>query len=358
MQTEAKSTRIKDIASLSGARNNQLFGYGLVIGLVGTGDGTNTKFTIQSLVSMLKNMGSTVPPETLNQLKPDNVASVMVTANVPPFARAGQQIDCIVSSIGDCKSLQGGQLLMTPLRDSNGNIYAVAQGAVSIGGFNLRGGGGAQVRRNHENVGRIPNGAIMELDIPTTLVNEGKMRLLLNNSDYTTATRVKMIIDELFGIPNLAETVDAATIDINSDLLLGKGYQSPVEIMAMIEDIEIPIDAPARVVVNERTGTVVAGENVRVSTIAIAHGNLNLNIGANTQQTQAVPFSPGSRPGGSAGLSGIMDKLGPVSLIPEGATIGELVQALNAIGVTSRDIIAILQAAKEAGALKAELVIM
>jgi len=364
--------RIKDIASIKGIRTNQLFGYGLVIGLNGSGDKGGTNFTIQGLVNMLEKMGIHV---SVQDVKVSNVAAVMVSATLPPFARTGKKIDVIVSSIGDAKSLQGGTLLLTPLKGVNGNIYALAQGPLSIGGFSAGGAAGGGVTKNHPTVGRISGGATVEREIPLSLKDKRELTIMLRNADFITATRVANTINSRFG-QSLAKPIDAGTLEIK---IPDYFQDSVVTLLAKLEDLEVIPDSVSKVIVNEKTGTVVIGENVRISTVAVAHGNLSIQIKETKEVSQPLPFAPsppeeGSTPtqieGGMVVAPGGTTVITPESevtveeegkrllLVPKGRTIGELVRALNAIGVTPRDLITILQAMKAAGALQAELEII
>lgn len=343
----APSVRIKDIANIQGVRNNQLVGYGLVVGLDGTGDGNRSTFTVQSMVSMLENMGITVDAK---DVKVKNVAAVMVTADLPPFARAGGRIDALVSSIGDAQNLQGGTLLLTPLRAGNGDVYAVAQGPVNTGGFQAS-GAGASIQKNFPTVGRLIGGALVERDIHADFNLRTSLTLSLQRPDFTTVTRVTDAINGLFFDP-IASSADAGTIDLQvPPAYIG----NLVELVAMIESLEVTPDVTARVVINERTGTVVMGENVRIATIAIAHGNLSIIIKENTYASQPLPFSEGETVLLPDTEVSIGEGENQLVLLPQGTSIGEVVNALNALGVSPRDLIAIFQAIKAAGALQAEL---
>ena len=364
--------RIKDIASIKGIRPNQLFGYGLVIGLDGSGDKAGTDFTIQSLVNMLEKMGIRVSAQ---DVKVKNVAAVMVNATLPPFARIGKKIDVIVSSIGDAKTLQGGTLLLTHLKGVDGKIYALAQGPISVGGFRIGGAAGGGVGKNHPTVGRISGGATVEREIPLSLKDRAELTIILNNPDFTTAIRVANSINSEMG-ENIAKAIDSGTLTIK---ILGSFQDSVVPLLARVENLEVIPDSLAKVIVNERTGTIVIGENVRVSTVAVAHGNLSIQIKETREVSQPLPFAPrppreGATPteteGGVIVAPGGATVVTPESdvtveeeknrllLVPEGRTIGDLVRALNAIGVTPRDLITILQAMKVAGALQGKLEII
>lgn len=343
----ARAVRIKDLANIKGVRSNQLVGYGLVVGLDGTGDGKKAIFTVQSMVSMLDKMGITV---SADDIKVKNVAAVMVTADLPPFSKAGAKIDALVSSIGDAQNLQGGNLLLTPLRAGNGLIYAVAQGPVNTGGFSA-GGGGATVQKNFPTVGRLLGGAIVERDVETDFKERGSLTIGIDQPDFTTALRVTEAINSLF-YERIAKAEDAGTIHVQ----VPPAYSGNlVELIAMIEKLEVVPDIMARVVINERTGTVVMGENVRISTIAIAHGNLSIVVKENYQVSQPSPLGQGQTVVAPDTQLAVREGENQLVLMPGGASIGEVVKALNALGVSPRDLIAIFQAIKAAGALQADL---
>jgi len=344
--------RIKDIAMFSGARENELIGYGLVAGLKGTGDSDGTYY-YQPVANMLSRMGININPADVKG-KTKNIAAVIVTAKLPTMLKPGSKIDVEVSSIGDCKSLQGGTLFTTPLRGLDNNVYAVAQGPVSIGGF-LAGGGGTQIIKNHPNTGTVPNGAIVEREVPVLLNGKNKLEILLNVPDFTTSTRVADKINERLGGIFAKPDGPSAVSLIVPDSFAGK----VVELIATVERINVAADTLARVVVNERTGTVVIGENVTISPVALAQGALTIEIKTDYQTSQPPPHAPGGartvvtpEPQVTAG-----EKKVSLSRV-KGASIGELVKALNALGVTPRDLVAILQAIKAAGSLNADLVIM
>lgn len=348
----AFAERIKDIASFSGIRENELIGYGIVVGLSGTGDKDGT-YIFQPFANMLTRMGVSVNPADLKG-KTKNIAAVIVTARFPTMVRSGSKVDVQVSSIGDAKSLQGGTLLMAPLKGADGNVYAVAQGPVSIGGF-LAGGRGAQIIKNHPNVGTIPNGAIVEREVPVQLNRKDRLDLLLTSPDITTAKRAADSINKrlngLFARPESPSTVSIAVPDPFRNRV--------VELMSNIELVEVEVDTSARVVINERTGTVVIGDNVRINPVAVAHGGLTITIKTEYEVYQPLPFAP---PPGEVIIVPKVEILAEEKEAPlmgvSGATIGELVRALNVLGVTPKDLVAILQAIKAAGGLRAELVIM
>jgi flagellar P-ring protein precursor FlgI len=344
----AQSMRIKDIASIEGVRANQLTGYGLVVGLEGSGDSQQTKFTTQSIANMLESYGINVPAD---KMKVKNVAAVIVTATLPAFARPGTTIDVIVSSVGDARSLQGGTLLQTPLRAANGDVYAVAQGPVSIGGFTA-GGGGSSVSKNHPTVGRIPSGALVEKAPQTDLAPLDTLRITLNVSDFTTASRMAAAIDKKLG-GHFARAIDAGAVSVS----VPPDYSgSIVRLIAEIESVEITTDSVAKVIVNERTGTVIIGGQARILPVAVAHGALTVEITTDPLVSQPKPLSTGGTtvvtPKTSVSVS---EQQASLVEIKGGSTIQELVTALNTLKVTPRDLIAILQAIKQAGALQAQL---
>lgn len=368
----AQGVRVKDITAIKGIRSNQLFGYGLIIGLNGTGDKGGSKVTIQSLANTLERMGIQVRAD---DLKANNVAAVMVSASLPAFARIGKKIDVTLSSIGDAKSLQGGTLLLTPLLGVDGKVYALAQGPVSIGGFSAGGAAGGGVTKNHPTVGRISGGATVEREIPFSLEDRNELTLILNDPDFVTASRVADVINSgLRGV--LARPMDSGTIKITVSEACRKKL---VDVIARLGRLEVAPDSVAKVIISERTGTVVIGENVSISTVAIAHGNLTIKVEETKNVSQPQPFAPEQRvegpspqqmeggvivsPGGNTVVTsetevGIQEEKAGLHVIPRGSTLGELVRALNAIGVTPRDLITILQAMKAAGALQAELEII
>ena len=348
----SQAARIKDIASIRGVRQNQLFGYGLVVGLDGTGDGNKSLFTLQSLSSMLEKMGVTINP---NDIKVKNVAAVMITANLPPFARTGSRIDVLVNSIGDAKNLQGGTLLLTPLKGADGNVYAVAQGPISTGGFSYGKGTGTGVQKNFPTVGRVVDGALIEREIASNFNQREELALALHAPDFTTATRVANAINTAFG-DTVANAPDAGTIKVAvPDLYRGRS----VELVALIENLGVTPDTVSKVIINERTGTVIMGENVRISTIAIAHGNLSIEVNQQDNVSQPLPFSQGGQTVVTSDRSmQVQEGQAPLFLVESGVSIGEVVRALNALGVSPRDLIAIFQALKAAGALQGELQII
>ena len=345
----ANLVRLKDIASVSGIRQQQLIGYGLVIGLNGTGDGAGTKFTVQTLANMLDRLGIRTDP---TKIKVGNVAAVIVTAWLPAFARSGARLDVTVSSLGDATSLQGGTLLMTPLHGPDGKIYAVAQGPLSIGGFSAA-GAGASAQKNHPTVARIPNGAIVERDSPTRFFPTGKLTVKLEEEDFTTAARVAAAINDLF--PGVARTLDAGAVQVT---VPPARRHKIVEFISQLESIQVVPDCVARVVIDERTGTVVIGQDVQVGTVAVAHGNLSVVIKTDYGVSQPYPESKGKTVVVPDTTLDVSEEKRRLLLLHEAVTIKDVVGALNAVGVSPRDLIAILQAIKAAGALKAELKII
>ncbi len=340
--------RLKDIASFKGVRPNQLVGNGLVVGLNGTGDGTNVDFNTQELANFLSQLGVQAAKD---KLKVKNIAAVVVTATLPPFARVGSRIDVLVSSMGDAKSLQGGTLILTPLKGVDGQVYALAQGPITVGGFAAGGQAGGGVTKNHPTAGRIANGATVEREIPLDFAGKEDFTLSLHEADFTTSQRaVKAINQHLRG--NFAHSRDGGTITVR----LPPGYKDrAVQLLASLENLEITPDAPAKVVIDEKNGTVVMGAMVRLATVAIAHGNLVVQIKESARVSQPLPFSQGQTVVTPETSVAVKEGENRLMVLPEGVSIGQVVQALNAIGVTPRDLIAILQAIKAAGALQAEL---
>ncbi|MFZ0451537.1 MAG: flagellar basal body P-ring protein FlgI [Desulfatiglandaceae bacterium] len=347
----AWSARIKDIASLKGVRGNQLIGYGLVVGLNGTGDGSGTKFTVQSLVNMMEHLGIHALPD---QVKVSNVAAVMVTANLPSFARQGNKLDVLVSSVGDAKSLQGGTLLLSPLRGVDNQIYALAQGPLLVGGFASSGAAGGGVQKNHPTVARIPGGASIEREIPFDFSKMKDLVISLNEPDFTTAMRVTDAINMKLG-RKAAFPSDGGTIRVRVPDEMRKNM---VGVMASLEQIRITPDQSARIVLDERTGTVVMGQDVRISSVAIAHGNLSVTIKESKQVSQPAPFSQGQTAVTPESKVNVAEEQKRLIVMPEGTSLGDVVKALNAIGVSPRDLIAVFQAIKAAGALQADLEII
>jgi len=348
----AQAARIKDIADIQGVRPNQLVGYGVVTGLNGTGDGQQAAFTIQSILSMLRRRGINITVDP-RQLRVENAAAVVVTATLPPFARVGSRIDVQVSSIGDAESLQGGMLVLTPLFAPDQQVYAVAQGPVSLGGGFSAQAAGAAATKSHPTVGYISEGAIVEREVPVELAASGTVRIALHEADFTTVARVAEAVNLFLG-GRRASAVDARTVDIRVE-----PGENPVALLDHIGLLEVSADRRARVVLNERTGTVIMGENVRIAPVAIAHGSLSIQVKTDFGVSQPAPLSEGQTvvvP--DTTLSVQEGKKESLMLVQPGVGLGELVAALNALGVTPQDLIAVLQAMKAAGALEAELEIM
>jgi flagellar P-ring protein precursor FlgI len=343
---EAHAARLKDIASFSGVRNNELVGYGLVVGLAGTGDGTSSTFTMRSMANMLEKMGVEANPDNL---KPKNVAAVMVTAKMPVSAKPGSNLDVTVSSLGDAKSLLGGVLLVTPLKGLDGRVYAVGQGALTIGGFNVA-GTAANAQQNIPTVGRIPNGAVVERGVPFKFNNQDHMTVNLDVRDFGTTMQVVNKINASMG-GQFAKAKDISTIDLE---LPDRFRGNMVPLMASLEDLDISPDGKAKVVVDEKTGTVVLGQDVRLSRVAVAHGNLQIVVSETQQVSQPGPFSDGTTvitPQTDIQVQQQNKQL----MLMEGATLRELVDGLNSIGATPRDLISIIRTLKAAGSLHAEV---
>ncbi len=344
----ADSARIKDFAYFLGSRSNALIGYGLVVGLNGTGDNTNTQFTVNTLANLLDNMGIHVDP---TQTKTKNVAAVMVTAKLPAFSRSGSRIDIEASSIGDAKSLEGGTLLMTPLKGPDGKVYALAQGPISTGGFAVGGASGSSVQKNHPTVGFVSGGALVEKEVPVQYAELPVLDLVLKTPDFTTANKTALAISG--AVPGItARAVDAGTIKL--DVPAGQRNEM-VSMITRIENLEVQPEVAAKVVVNERTGTIVIGENVRISPVAVAHGSLTVQITEKPTVSQPLPFSQGQTTVTPQTSIQVQEGKGALAVVGGGVTIGQVIQGLNAIGATPRDLINILQSIKAAGAMQAEL---
>ncbi|MEA3348363.1 MAG: flagellar basal body P-ring protein FlgI [Pseudomonadota bacterium] len=344
----AAAARLKDIAHIKGVRSNQLVGYGLVVGLDGTGDDTKKgEFASEAMANMLDKFGISVDAASIDL---DNAAAVMLTAELPPFSRNGSRLDVLVSSIGDAESLQGGTLMLTPLRGPDGRIYAMAQGPLSVGGFSLGGGGGRSVK-NHPTVGRIANGAIVEREPPSTMFIDGKIVLTLNMPDFMTVSRVAKAVNETFK-QKIAIPLDSGTIEITPP---SREKDVLVPFLAVVENLQVTPDVRARVVIDERTGTVVVGHNVMLDAVAVAHGDLSIQISAMPMVSQPPPFSLGETVAAVDKQITVEEEPGKLVVVPRGVNIDDLVKALNMIGVSPRDLIAIFQAIKASGALHAEL---
>lgn len=346
------AARIKDLADVEGVRENMLIGYGLVVGLDGTGDRIrNTPFTRESLVSMLERMGVNIRSETL---KTENIAAVMVTANLPPFATQGARIDVSVSALGDAESLRGGVLLVTPLYGADGEVYAVAQGSLAVGGYAAR-GQAASLTRGVPTNGRIANGAVVEREIAYDIAGQTSIRLALRNPDFTTAGRISAAINASLGA-GAASVADPGTVRLNRPQDFAGDM---VALIARVESLSIDADQRAKVVIDETAGVVVIGDDVRVSTVAIAQGNLTISVGETPQVSQPSPFSRNGEtvvvPRTTVGAD---EEPGELKMIQESVRLRDLVDGLNALGVSPRDLIAILQAIKAAGALQADIEVL
>ncbi|MDH3393084.1 MAG: flagellar basal body P-ring protein FlgI [Desulfobulbaceae bacterium] len=324
---EASAARLKDLASIKGVRNNQIIGYGLVVGLNGTGDGNKAGFTTQTLANLMGNMGVEINSK---DIKVKNVASVMITAQLPPFAKTGQTIDITISSMGDSTSLKGGTLIVTPLKGLDGNIYAMAQGQISVGSD------APLNQKQHLTVARIPGGATVEKEVPVNLTNKESIDVSINKPDFTTISRMATAINSFLG-DSYAKAQDGATLKIS---VPEKYRENTIGFIASLENLEVTPDTSAKVILNERNGTVVMGEDITINKLALSHGNLSLQI------TPGIESSIGGNKG---------DKL---VTLKQGATLGDVVRALNAIGATPRDLSAIFQSMKASGALQAELEII
>jgi len=351
----ATAERVKDLASVAGVRDNQLIGYGLVVGLNGTGDQTvQTPFTVQSIINMLTQFGVRIPPGTNLQLK--NVAAVTVQADLPAFAKPGQRLDVTVSSIGNAKSLRGGSLLMAPMRGADGAVYAVAQGNLVVGGFGASGADGSRVTVNIPSSGRIPNGATVERSVRNDFLTQEGLILNLNSADFTTATRLAAQINSTMG-EGTAVAVDSVSVNVRAP----QDVAQRTAFVAALENLEVePGAVAARVIVNSRTGTVVIGDNVRVSPAAVSHGSLVVTISETPFVSQPVArFSnAGETVAGTASDIAITEEEASMFLFEPGTSLDEIVQAVNRVGAAPGDLVAILEALKQAGALRAELVII
>ncbi len=349
----AHAERIKDLSGIAGVRDNQLVGYGLVVGLDGTGDQTSqTPFTIQTVRNMLLQMGVTTPELSNPQLK--NVAAVLVHATLPPFSKPGSTIDVTVSSIGNAKSLRGGSLIMTPMKGADGGIYAMAQGNMVVGGFGAQTKDGSSITVNVPSVGRIPNGATVEREVVTPFLTESALTLNLHSPDFTTATRMARAIDGVLGAGS-AQALDSASVRVVSPA----NPEQRASFMSLVENIELaPGEAPARVIVNSRTGTVVISSKVQVSAAAVTHGSLTVSI-----SNQPIVSQPGALSGGQTAVVAnssidVKQEKNRMFLFNPGVSLNDIVQAVNKVGAAPGDLVAILEALKQAGALRAELIII
>ncbi|HMV52144.1 MAG TPA: flagellar basal body P-ring protein FlgI [Rhodocyclaceae bacterium] len=352
VQRPSHAERLKDLATIAGVRNNQLVGYGLVVGLDGTGDQTTqTPFTVQSIINMLGNMGTQLPPGTNLQLK--NVAAVMVTTDLPPFARAGQPLDITVSSMGNAKSLRGGTLIMTPLKGADGQVYAIAQGNVVVGGAGAS-AGGSKVSVNHLSVGRIAGGATVEREVPTSVGNGDTIVLELRQTDFGTAQRVVEAINNSTA-PGTAYARDARQIVVRAPV----DADRRVAFVGLVENLDVtPVQQPAKVIVNSRTGSVVLNRAVRLDACAVAHGNLSVTVSSEPVVSQPNPLAGGQTVVTERNQIDVKQESGALMNVKAGANLADVVKALNALGANPMDLISILQAMKAAGALRAEIEII
>jgi flagellar P-ring protein FlgI len=346
----AYAERIKDIASIEGIRTNQLVGYGLVVGLDKSGD--KTKFTGQTLRSMLGRFGLTLPPGVDPKAK--NIAAVSIQADLPPFAKPGQTIDVTVSSIGDAKSLRGGTLLMSPLKGADGQVYAIAQGSLVVSGLSASGQDGSSITVNNPSVGRIPNGATVERTVSTPFSEGSVLVFNLHTPDFTTANRMAESINNVLGA-NTAKAIDATSVKVSGPVDSGQ----KVTFASMVENIAVALDdAPARIIVNSRTGTVVINSKVRVQPAAVSHGSLTVTITENPQVSQPAPFSNGKTTVVPQSDVQVEQEKNHMFVFNPGVSLDEIVQAVNNVGASPSDLVAILEALKSAGALRAELIII
>jgi flagellar P-ring protein precursor FlgI len=349
----ASAERVKDLAVVSGVRANQLVGYGLVVGLDGTGDQTSqAQFTVQSIRNMLVKFGVSIPANVSPQLK--NVAAVTVHAELPPFAKPGQTIDVTVSSIGNAGSLRGGSLLMAPLRGADGEVYAIAQGSLVVSGFGASGKDGSRIAINVPSAGRVPRGATVEREVPSRFSTDPYVVLNLHTPDFTTATRLVDGVNRLLG-PGTAYAVDAVSVRVNAPI----DASQRIAYLSTLESIEIePGAAPARVIVNSRTGTVVIGSQVKVMPAAVAHGSLSVTITERIDVSQPAPLSEGETVAAPRSQLQVEQKEARMIVFNGGVDLNEIVRAVNQVGAAPGDLVAILEALKEAGALRAELIVI
>jgi flagellar P-ring protein precursor FlgI len=348
----AAGVRLRDLVMISGARDNQLVGYGLVAGLAGDGD-KDPIYTQQTIANMLQRYGINIQP-LLTQISAKNVAVVMVTADIQAFAKAGQRIDVQVASMGDAKSLQGGVLLQTPLLGADNKVYAVAQGPVSLGGFSAGqgGGGGASVTKNHPTVAQIIGGALVEREIPTAIVRDNVVELLLRDPSFASAALMAEAINNVF--TNSAHAVDSTSVQVR---LPASAENQSVDFIASLESIEVTPDTPARIILNERTGTIVATADVHISSCAVSYGNITINVASTLNVSQPAPGSNGQTVVTPSTSTEVTESKSNMITLPEMPTVEKVAAALNALGATPRDMMAIFEAMKQAGALQAELVI-
>ncbi len=345
--------RIGDVTNVKGVRSNQLAGYGMVIGLQGTGDGNTEKFTIQSIANALKKMNVAMPANIVSGLQTKNIAAVIVTAQLPPFAKEGNTIDVTVSSIGDAKSLQGGTLLLTPLKAANGAVYAVAQGPLSIGGYNI-GSGGTRVRKNHATAGTIPNGAIVERHVDVHINAKQKVTLDLKKQSFLMSSRIAASINKFYR-KHIAYPIDSGSVDVMvPDLYRG----NVVEFISQINQLNVKSTSKPVVVLDEKTGTVVIGGDVTIEPVSISHGDITVTIESIKKASQPNPLAKGKTKVVTNKKVSVEESKGRLLSFSKGANVGDLVNALNKSGATPRDMMAIFEAIKRAGALNADLEVM
>ena len=351
----AQAERIKDLASVAGVRANQLVGYGLVVGLNGTGDQTTqAPFTVQSIANMLAKFGVTVPASVASQMQLKNVAAVSVTAELPPFVKSGQTIDVTVASIGNANSLRGGALLMTPLRGADGEVYAMAQGSMLVSGFGVEGKDGSRVSVNVPSAGRIPNGATVEHEVPTRFGSEPFVILDLNTPDFTTAARLSESLNKLLG-PGSAQAIDAVSVKVQAPT----DPAARVSFIGTLQEVELAQDdAPARVIINSRTGTIVISSQVRVSAAAVAHGSLSVTITERQDVSQPAPLSQGTTTVTPRSQISVNQADARMFMFNAGVNLDEIVRAVNQVGAAPGDLVAILEALQQAGALHAQLIVI
>ncbi|HMA60042.1 MAG TPA: flagellar basal body P-ring protein FlgI [Halanaerobiales bacterium] len=346
-QNQDPIVKIGNITRIKGIRDNQLIGYGIVVGLAGTGDSNRSQATVQSVANMMGEFSINVTPD---QIRSKNLAAVMLTADLKPFVHSGDRIDVTVSSMGDADSLQGGTLVMSPLKAANGQIYAVAQGPVSIGGFNVQ-SGGSSARKNHPTVGRIPNGALVEREIEFDL-NKDHINLLLQNPNFKTADNIAKALNKKLEYDSIARASDAGTVRVDvPDEFEGR----VVDFIAQVNNIDVRSNIEAKIVIDEKTGTIVLSHNVRISTVAVAHGNISVTIKTKEKVSQPPSFSEGETKKTEETEIEVSEEEGNIVMISNENTIEDLVSALNTIGATPRDIVSIIQKIKAAGALHAKL---
>ncbi|MDO6460406.1 flagellar basal body P-ring protein FlgI [Granulosicoccaceae sp. 1_MG-2023] len=347
----AQAERIKDMAAIAGVRDNQLLGYGLVVGLDGTGD-SSTAFTEQSMRSMLSQYGVTVPPDT--KIDPKNVAAVSIHANLPPFAKPGQAIDITVSSLGNAKSLRGGSLLMTPLRGADGQVYAIAQGNLVVGGLGISGNDGSRIAINVPSVGRIPNGATVERMVQNPFGETDHIVFNLHSPDFTTAKRLEQAINKALGGPE-ASAMDAVSVAVKAP----KAADQRVAFVSFLETLEVdPGEAAAKVIVNSRTGTIVIGNHVQVEPAAVTHGSLTVTITEDVAISQPNALGEGETVTAPVSTLNVQQDTNRMFKLEKGVTLNDIVQAVNMVGAAPGDLVAILEALKQAGALRAQLIVI